>query len=457
MNQKLLRAIFWPLWFVVIPLCLAALTVSLLGSGDAAIPEGWVGRIRFFVQDQKVPSVIVFFTLYEMLFYQIRYSLPLSERLGVAGRAGLPKDLRRDFEHAGQMMEEVKAILRKNHKEVEDKLPPANRAELDQAMERLSRAMSQEAFDREEFKSAYHEAMDLAAKNLAPWQRGEVREYTESILIAFAVALLLRAFLVEAFKIPSGSMLPTLQLEDHIFVNKFTYGPTLPFTRSRLLSDLPPERGDIVVFEYPDPNPNSPRPDYIKRAIALPGDTLETIDGHPVINGWTVPNCYVGKYEFLSEGDYPDKGELFLEFLGDESYLTFYRGADQRETGVQGVRQGPFHVKEGEFWVMGDNRNNSNDSRLWQNADGRTGAGVPFENVKGRAMFVWLAFNKTGRDAFGVTWDRLFTDVMGRPRLPKEAPEALKARIDSCLSQRPEHTTPPGPAERELEARTSAH
>src|SRR5690606_16604009 len=121
-----------------------------------------------------------------------------------------------------------------------------------------------------EFRHAYDHASELTVKHLAPWQRGEVREYTESILIAVGVALLLRAFVVEAFKIPSGSMLPTLQISDHIFVNKLSYGPTVPFTKTRLLSSLPPQRGDVVVFEYPDENTDNPRQNFIKRAIALP-------------------------------------------------------------------------------------------------------------------------------------------------------------------------------------------
>lgn len=441
-KSKIYRLVFWPLWFVVIPLALAAITVSLLGAGDNALPEGAWGRLRYFVQDQKVPAIIVFFTLYEMFFYQFRYSIPLAERLGMAGRSGLPKNRRREYEHAGQLLDEVARVQRKHPKELNQKLPADERARLDSAMQQLAEVMARPTFDLEAFDSAYEEALNQSSK-LAPWQRGEVREYTESILIAVGVALLLRAFLFEAFKIPSGSMLPTLQINDHIFVNKFTYGPTIPFTKNRILSDLPPERGDIVVFEYPDPNTDNARQDFIKRVIALPGDILEAEGGHPIINGWRVPSCLVGTYTSADDFGYEKTGELFIEFLGDESYLTLYE--QSRADG----RQGPYRVAENEFWVMGDNRNNSQDSRLWRN--GR-GAGVPYENVKGRALFVWLSFNNQGNDALGVTWDRLFTNVMGHPRLPKEAPASLKAGIERCLAHPPSSTDPPKPEAAQLQA-----
>jgi signal peptidase I len=245
------------------------------------------------------------------------------------------------------------------------------------------------------------------------------------------VALLLRAFVLEAFKIPSGSMLPTLQIQDHIFVNKLVYGPVVPFLNYRLFPNLPPKRGDIMVFEYPDPNPEAERQDFIKRVIAFEGDTLEAEGGHPIINGWRVPSCRVGTYDFNEGNGFGMKrGELYVEYLGDYSYLTLYE--DVTYTG----HQGPYHVKPGETWVMGDNRNNSSDSRAWY---GGRGGGVPDANIKGKAMFVWLSFNT---DA-SVTWDRIFTNVMGHPRLPKEAPRELVKGIERCLAERPQQTLPP--------------
>jgi signal peptidase I len=242
----------------------------------------------------------------------------------------------------------------------------------------------------------------------------------------------LRAFGIEAFKIPSGSMLPTLQIQDHIFVNKLAYGPEIPFTSFRLWTSLPVSRGDVIVFVFPDSPPDAPSQDYIKRAIALPGDTLVVEAGHPIINGWRVPSCRVGKYAYHEGASNPEKqGELFIEFLGEMSYLTLY------EEGRTEGQQGPYYVKAGETWVLGDNRNNSSDSRAWY---GGRGGGVPDANLKGRALFVWWG------DPLG---DRLFVNVMGRPQLPKAgaSPEIL-AGIERCLTSRPpvSMTTPPPPA-----------
>jgi signal peptidase I len=261
-------------------------------------------------------------------------------------------------------------------------------------------------------------------------------------------ALTLRAGVIEAFKIPSGSMMPTVTVGDHIFVSKLAYGPLLPNSDQRLFSRLPPARGDVMVFKFPE-NKNQ---DFIKRSIALPGDTLEAINGRPILNGWLVPNCYVGKFG-------RDDSDLYVEFLEDKSYLTLYSpyGAESKgpekpachstddcelgqtcRVGICGYHQGPFKVKDNEVWVMGDNRNNSHDSRSWR---GGQGAGVPFENIKGRATYVWMSFAPTGE----VASDRLFVDVMGTPTLPKDADPTLGAALEKCLRERParEQTTPP--------------
>lgn len=435
MKTKLYRWVLWPLWYVALPLGLATLTVSLLGQEPGTLPErGAFGALRWFASDQKVPAIIVAFTLFELLLFRFRHSVPFADQLGLAGRPGLPKSHRKLYEQASHLLTEAQRTLARREKEIVAELGATRKQHIEEVMQSLFEAMEKTPFDAAAFDDAYQVALEAHEQHLSRWQRGELREYTESILIAVGVALLLRAFVVEAFKIPSGSMLPTLQIQDHIFVNKFVYGLKIPTKAARLFDHLPPGRGDIVVFEYPDQNPQNPRQDFIKRVIALPGDVLEVQGGHPIINGWPVPHCRVGTYTFGEESGYPETGELFVEFLGDYSYLTLFE--DGRDDG----RQGPYRVKDGEFWVLGDNRNNSSDSRAWQN--GR-GAGVPFPNVKGRAMFVWLSFNELGQDALGVTWDRLFTNVLGSPRLPKEASPELKQGIERCLASRPNVTLPP--------------
>jgi signal peptidase I len=325
-------------------------------------------------------------------------------------------------------------------------LTTSERDQVEQALTALDRSMTSEAFVVDEFDAAHAKADRLVGEYLGRWRKGEMREYAESIGIAVAVALLLRAFVVEAFKIPSGSMIPTLMVGDHIFVNKFAYGPLVPWTDSRLFTRLPPERADVMVFKFPE----NKEQDFIKRVIAIPGDTLEAIDGRPVINGWLVPHCYVGQYR--SEDMVK---ELFVEFLEDMSYFTLYASKPHDDKcsanddcgaslvcrgGVCGSLQGPFRVHSGEAWVMGDNRNNSHDSRSWR---GGLGAGVPFENIKGRAMFVWMSFGPGG----GVAQDRLFVNVMGRPQIPAPHDPRLKAALEKCMRDRPPlaQTTPPPP------------
>ncbi|HEX7667273.1 MAG TPA: S26 family signal peptidase, partial [Polyangiaceae bacterium] len=149
---------------------------------------------------------------------------------------------------------------------------------------------------------------------------------------------------------------------------------------------------------------------------------------------WEVPHCKVGIYTY-DDVDQPlgrHEGELDVEFLEDQAFLTFYDRA-----GASGY-QGPFIVKPGEVYVMGDNRNNSHDSRMWW---GGQGGGVPFPNIRGRALFVWLSVSDQGFD-----WSRFGAPVMGRPRLPPSM-KSLQGDLDKCMRDRPplSKTHPPAP------------
>jgi signal peptidase I len=425
-NPKVYRFVVWPIWFVLVPLVLAHFTVALLSPGSSFEPVTLLDRVLWAIADQPIPATIGFFTLYEMLIYHYRHLLPFA---GADARADVPADARREIERAAQLLDEAERVMRRERHAFEKNVSASAREELMDELEALRRAIAKSPFDRDAFETAHERAARLVHKHLGRWQKGELREYVESIAVAIGVALLLRAFVVEAFKIPSGSMLPTLQIQDHIFVNKLAYGPLVPFTSYRLFNRLPPARGDVMVFIYPDTNLEAPSQDFIKRVIALPGDTLTVDNGHPILNGWRVPSCRVGEYTYQEGSEAPMKrGDLFVEFLGERAYLTQYE--DNRADG----HQGPYHVKPGETWVLGDNRNNSMDSRAW--AGGR-GAGVPDANIKGRAMFVW----------WGVALDRLFMSVLGTPRLPKGAPPDIVNGINACLAKRPplSETTPPAP------------
>ena len=445
-EGRLARLIFHFLWVFAVPFALAIAGVWLLTPAPGATDAG---GLRLFVGEQQVPAGIVLFTAFAMLLWRFRYELPLAAAIGVGGRRDVPLRMRQRFEEAGALLDEARRIEKSVRRAIERVLTPDERAEVEEALQSLDRAMARLPFDPAMFEGAYARADRAVGEHYGRWRKGEVREYAESIGIAVAVALVLRAFVVEAFKIPSGSMIPTLMIGDHIFVNKFSYGPLIPWSDTRLFDRAPPARGDVMVFKFPE----NREQDFIKRVIALPGDRLEVLDGRPVINGWLAPHCRIGAY--TTEGH---ATQMYMEFLGENAYLTLFDDAsDERacttseECGaglacrgnVCGALQGPYDVAKGEAWVLGDNRNNSHDSRSWR---GGLGGGVPFELIKGRAMFVWMSFGPGG----GVAQDRLFVDVMGKPRLTGSADPALLSGIERCLRDRPAlaKTTPPGPAAR---------
>ncbi len=424
------RVIYWTIWFLAAPLLAACVLVWALSPSGSMDRPGIVGWIQSLVREQPVPVAIVAFTVFEMALWAAREVLPLARFAHPPLRADLPRGIRQPFERARGLLDEAELILAANETAVIRELSAHEREKLASDLDALRAAMQKVPFDEEAFVEALVRADGEVDVRLGRWRKSEVREYVESILVAIAVAMALRAFVVEAFKIPSGSMIPTLQIGDHIFVNKFIYGPAIPWTDKRVWTSMPPHRGDVMVFAFPE----HPEQDFIKRVIALPGDKLEAKNGHPWINGWEVPHCYVGLYSY-SEVDQPmpnHEGDLYVEYLEDQAFLTLY----DRASGGFGDSQGPFYVQQGEVYVMGDNRNNSHDSRMWW---GGKGGGVPFANIRGKALFVWLSVSDNGVDL-----SREGAPVMGRPRLPL-AMSALQPSLDKCLRDRPslDKTTPP--------------
>jgi signal peptidase I len=429
-QLRIFRTLYWAVWFGAVPFFLACIMVWALTPPSGVDTTGVIGWLESIVREQPVPVGIVAFTLFEMALWTARHQLPLARHAFPPLRADIPQTMRSPFERAKALLDEAEAILAKHEKAVVRNLTTRERDQLRADLEELRVAMEKMPFDEEGFIDALVKADGEVDVRLRRWRKSELREYLESICVAIAVALALRAFVVEAFKIPSGSMIPTLQVGDHIFVNKFTYGPAIPFTHSRLWTRMPPKRGDVMVHAFPE----HPEQDFIKRVIIIPGDKLEARNGHPWINGWEVPHCLVGLYSYM-EIDSPlpkHEGDLYVEYLGDEAYLTLY----DRASGGFPEYQGPYFCKPGEVWVMGDNRNNSHDSRMWWNGQG---GGVPFENIKGRALFVWLSV-ADGK----VDFSRLGAPVMGRPRLPPDMRD-LQPALDKCLRDRPpvDKTTPP--------------
>jgi signal peptidase I len=432
-RSRVLRLVYWTVWFVAVPIVLAALFVwALTPPSGRNLGSDLLAWLEGVVREQPVPVGIVVFTLFEMALWAARHQLPLASYAHAPIRADVPRELHGAFERARALLDEAELILEKNAKAVVRELSAKERSDLREHLTLLRASMNRQPFDAEAFGDALGRADVQVDERLSRWRKSELREYVEAIAMATLVAFGLRTFVIEAFKIPSGSMIPTLMVGDHIFVNKFSYGPAIPYTDKRLWTSMPPNRGDVMVFAFPE----QPSQDFIKRVIALPGDKLEAKSGHPWINGWQVPSCLVGQFSY-KDAEQPTsehEGDLFVEYLGDESYLTFY----DRIGGMLPDYQGPFTVKPGEVYVMGDNRNNSHDSRMWWHGEG---GGVPYANIRGRALFVWLSI------ADSIDWSRFLVPVMGRPRVPNDM-AALRPALAKCLAERPplEKTTPPPPA-----------
>ncbi|MFA6078389.1 MAG: signal peptidase I [Candidatus Omnitrophota bacterium] len=182
--------------------------------------------------------------------------------------------------------------------------------------------------------------------------KGQFREWTESIIIAVVLALIIRAFVVQAFKIPSGSMIPTFEVGDRIFVSKFIYGAKIPFTDFRLPAVRQPIRGDIIVFKSPE----TPKKDFVKRLIALGGETVEIKDSSIFIN------------------------DKMIDSPSSIRAITYYNVGDYGREGV------PVKVPKNAYYVLGDNSGNSRDSRYW--------GFVPEKNVIGKAILIYWPLNR---------------------------------------------------------------
>jgi len=229
-----------------------------------------------------------------------------------------------------------------------------------------------------------------AAPAPVPFKKSVAREYLESIVVAVILALFIRTFVVQAFKIPTGSMETNLLIGDHLLVNKVVYSPSGLPLESALLPKKPIQRGHVIVFKFPE----DPTRDFIKRVIGLPGETVEIRNKAVFIDGKKLDEPYVH----------------FLEPPEDSEYAEVHPRGDDRDS------WGPKTVPPGQLFVMGDNRDNSRDSRFW--------GFLPEDQVKGRALIVYWSYeasrdeyHRTGYgewvtdtlSAFGKTrWNRFF-------------------------------------------------
>ncbi len=200
--------------------------------------------------------------------------------------------------------------------------------------------------------------------------KSQVREYTEAIFWAVALTFFLRAFVIQAFRIPSESMCDTLLVGDFLFVNKFEYGPKIPFTHIRLPGLHAPKQGDVIVFQWP----KNPSMDFIKRCVATGGQTIESQHKQVLVDGKPMVEPYVKHISNTEEpAGYTDRDNF-----------------------------APRTIPPGQLFMMGDNRDNSNDSRFWGTVD--------MDLVKGRAMFIYFstAGDQWWNGFFHIRFDRLF-------------------------------------------------
>lgn len=346
-------------------------------------------------------------------------------------------------------------------------LPSTVRAEINAGADRVEMSLASGRMGQVKDEIVALDA--LVGEHLPAARKSTIREYAESIAIAVIIALLLRAFVVEAFKIPSSSMIPTMEIGDHIFVNKFLYGVRIPYTRTKFLEIRKPRRGEVIVFM----NPCTPEKDFIKRVVAVAGDTVEVRCNLLYVNGKPVPNELLegppgpsGKgcvYDDFEEGPPARWSKMrcsrYREVHGGSAYSTLH-GHDRPDQDRERIAQGgagdywdwrddhdfpvleepqtarlirpavpscglddPRHgkgeqglgkivkstndpggaclprvhyvVPEDSVFVMGDNRQNSSDSRTW--------GPVPLDNIKGKALFIWWSDSEVS----GVRWSRM--------------------------------------------------
>ena len=327
---------------------------------------------------------------------------------------------RQERRRAGALYKWLRKVLRRHGDDLE---ADVLRRRLESGIQELGAALRDSDRDRQSLIELRRSMEEFAEEHLTRFKKSAVREYIESIGMAVLIALALRAFVIEAFQIPSQSMVPSLRVGDHIFVNKLAYGMRLPLLPLHLGDwripaltlfqwDMP-EPGDVIVFITPENEVE----DYIKRVVAVGGDTVELRDGVVYVNGrpYRLDDRGPDPYRQLDEqGRFQGRveAERFSEQIPDAAHPVLRKrcssdrdcrlqlGTDcNHSTGL--CRQpafGPYRVPDNQVFVMGDNRDNSRDSRVW--------GSVPFDFIKGRAEFIWWSYREGE-----VRWDRMFSAI----------------------------------------------
>jgi signal peptidase I len=367
--------------------------------------------------EQPVAVFVVLFLAFAALLRYWQFYLP-GVRWLTAASWGVPTRLSRARLRAYERHAELLGSVARTRR---GRLTAQQRAELDAQIQDL-----RSAFGADDLGRAASSAKAIAA--LTAQARSPNSDTLKSLLslaVAALLTLFVRSSIVQPFRVLTESMLPTLEPGDWIAANRLAYGFRVPLTRWRLGARAP-RRGDVIAFETPPGALHGQPEQLVKRVIGLPGDRILMRHGRPNINGWPVPSCEAGVFAYLS-ADSAVRGRLMVEFLEDATYLTVYFQGSEAFSG--------YVVKPGEVFVLGDNRDNSSDSRAWNN---NAGGGLPFAAIDGRVSTILLG---TARDG-SADWKRLLQPLGLRLRFDGMDLSQVQAGIERCLRDPPHESVP---------------
>ncbi len=294
-----------------------------------------------------------------------------------------------------QLIKQTKIVLDKNR----SKLNPEAASIVEQKLGNAERALASQSY--EDILKTTEDLEVASADYLSKYTKSKLRQNIEALAFAIILALVIRTFVFQPFKIPSGSMIPTLLVGDHLLVNKFIYGTKIPFTDKVVFPIDKIKRGDVIVFTYPNNEKDISKNGlyYIKRVVGLPGDEIDLNGRNLVVNGEKVPIEYEGTYSDKRNGEQFD--EYREDLFGDEHTIIFRKG---KENTNRGSYIPVTKVPEGSVFVMGDNRDNSQDSRFW--------GFVPIENIAGKAFIIHWSWDFANPDILNkVRWERILSGI----------------------------------------------
>lgn len=296
---------------------------------------------------------------------------------------------------AKEIIRETKLVLGKNR----SRIAPDVISIVEQRVGNLERTLDSQNY--QDILKATEDLEIASTDYLSKYKKSKLRQNIEALAFAIILALIIRTFVFQPFKIPSGSMIPTLLVGDHLLVNKFVYGTKIPFTDIEIFPLEKIKRGDVIVFTYPnnekDPSKNGLY--YIKRVIGLPGDDIDLNGRSLVVNGEEVPLEYIGNYSDARNSEQFDEYEEDL--FGEDHTVIFRKG---KENTNRGSYIPVTKVPEGKVFVMGDNRDNSQDSRFW--------GFVPIENIAGKAFLIHWSWDFGNPDVVNkVRWNRILSGI----------------------------------------------